>query len=716
MTGKKAIILTLLVIFTIQVTSPIKPALAQTNQATCASGIDASSIVTFISTVITSGAVLGGIDFITSAIVDTEVAGTRPQAFLEPFDEAADWIFNKWMWAVLLGLVGSIASWFAGFLVEFALGLNAGLLTSNGVIQTGYGTILGLVNLGFVVAIVVMAFATMFRRSGWDMQSSLARLIIAALLINFSLFFAGLVLDLGTKLIDAFLASSPCPGTGLANKFNIVNINKDVYDFLSNSVGGIGSVSAGDIMLGGLPVIVGILFKHVVVSILSIFFSSALTIIGALTLFGIFLFLIIRYVAVMILLIFMPIIWLGLVFPKLQLPGVGNAWSGWWQQYLRWVFYGPVIAFFLWLTIQFIDSLGSLAGAGLLQGIGQMLTVVIFSLGGLYAANKLSIAGASAVYGSVSKFGLKQLAGIKTSGMGIATSALKTQPAQKAMGWLAGGKLTIPGTRFKIPTGTKEIGRAGLEASVSTAPAGAEFLKRYKALPKDRLNDVLKGLRPNSAEHAALMEHMIKQGLLDKPEQYLTGRVKDGLRFAMKEGVYGDLEKFAVATRESIKALGTGAIDDAARELRKGVFSKAKPDDFKKKIGLSSIFKEINADDFKKPDKSPDMEAYNKAVAESEKKQEATVKGLLMTSPETIMAAYTSLVQGAQRVNFKEMASNIIHNKNGLSAVNIDSETPQRVKQWVPAMERFFERNVSKGIPQMAAEEIKEEVEAEEKG
>ncbi len=385
------------------------------------------------------------INIITSTLADPPSGGGsilgfgfnfNPGGMLEPLDEASDFLFNKWLQVVFYGFLASIAVWVASYLLEIGIALNLSL-SQSAVITTGYGIIMALTNISFVIGIVVIAFATMFRKAGWDAQSILMRLIIAVLLVNFSLFLALGVANVGTRLTEAFVNGGTPLGATFAKTYNVATIYCNVAKFMNaTSVNGvnpsqldpsdpknINKISIDEQKSRSFwdKYVIGPMQSYFIM-VVGIILAVILTIIGALTLIAIFLFLVVRYVALTILLIFAPLAWLGFAFPKLNLPIIGNAWSGWWTIFLRWTFLGPLLAFLLYLTTEMVKHLGDpatikqVAGLGLAQGLVQMIVITIFSLAGLYAANKLSAAGATVAYGLASKMGGMALAKLKTTG------------------------------------------------------------------------------------------------------------------------------------------------------------------------------------------------------------------------------------------------------------------------------------------------------------
>ena len=94
-------------------------------------------------------------------------------------------------------LIGYIAGQFVtigGTLVNWALDLNSQVLNTN-TVKIGWTVSRDIANLGFVFAIILIAFATILRIENYQMQKLLWKLITAALLVNFSLVAAGVFLD-----------------------------------------------------------------------------------------------------------------------------------------------------------------------------------------------------------------------------------------------------------------------------------------------------------------------------------------------------------------------------------------------------------------------------------------------------------------------------------------------------------------------------------------
>lgn len=309
----------------------------------------------------------------------------------------------------IFGFITKTLFTLGGWLIKLALNMNDQLLSPSSPVLYGWNIVLNFANLGFVLAIIVIAFATILRMESYAMKQTLWKLIVAALLVNFSLVIAGAFINASNILTNYFLDASTMNGQGI--------------DSFSETFAGIfqaqGFLKMTDIKEGfsqdnlqGAISAANALGTGVLTTITSIFFLAFFTFISALTLLAIAIMLIIRYVYVGILLILVPIVWLLWIFPATQ-----KHWQKWWSNFIRWTFFPPIMLFFLYLDVYTMKNLnGSYVGqilaksgaveantaAGLTFGldvVGNLVIMLGLALGGLIAANALSITFASTAYG-----------------------------------------------------------------------------------------------------------------------------------------------------------------------------------------------------------------------------------------------------------------------------------------------------------------------------
>lgn len=344
------------------------------------------------------------------------------------------------------------------------------------VVQAGWQITRGLANMFFALILLIMAVSTVLGMESFGARRILVRLIIAALLINFSLLFGGVIIDFSQVLTDYFIIAAGGTATGtagqssistqLANGLNIARVFADPNQFETLMAGGDASrlVNMG----------VGMLFGIIIIAVATFVVLAAA------------LFLIIRVAILWLLLIFAPLAWVSMVVPGGM---AGSIWGMWWKSFFQWAFFAPIYAFFLYLAVMAISS-NSLAQAfvnaqinaaqsgfltGFLNGtislVLQYIVILIILCGGLLVAQKFGIYGASAVISAGKRAG-KGVA--KWSGRQAARPAQYGYEKASAAATAAAGKALS-----KIPGFSKVGGR--LQAKATQMKEKPEERKQHKA-------------------------------------------------------------------------------------------------------------------------------------------------------------------------------------------------------------------------------------------
>lgn len=417
--------------------------------------------------------------------------------------------------AYLVGMLASLVLTFGGALLTWAIELNSTVLASP-TVKTGFQITLNIANLGFVLAIIVIAFITILRWEKYETKQLIKNLVIAALMINFSLTIAGLFIDF-TGVLSNFFIQKATDGKisnfsdSLANAFNVHKLSKlgdpsTVASTLTASFTNFGS----DAMK----------------ALASVFFAALFTALGAIAMVGTAYMILIRYVYLTILLILMPLAWLSFAFPNLT-----SLWSRWWNTFIKWVFFMPAATFFLYLAvvlvanqakdaasaIQVAAQLGTNLPAGqALQGalitenpfatFGQMIAVLGLLVGGLYASQELGIHGAKGFMdaaGSVKKW----TTGALKQGVRTPARAIGAPVAGRLANVLSNPKLRwIPGAKGAA---------AGLASLSSRKGDVEEYQKNYLAsLTKDQFKQVALTSPTGPVAKAAILAQATKRGMV----------------------------------------------------------------------------------------------------------------------------------------------------------------------------------------------------------
>ncbi len=441
----------------------------------------------------------------------------------------------------VLALIAGLLFWIGAQLIGFFMSLNMAIFDMP-LVEVGWKIVRDVANLGFVLAIIIIAVATIVRYEEYGTKKLLPKLIAAAILVNFSLTIGAVFIDFSNTLTNFFISKSSKNGdvigmtTELARGF-------DTQQFLRTHTSG------NQFIQGGAAPI-----YETFASILSLSMAALFTFISAVSLLGIAIMLLVRFMYLSVLLLVSPIIYLFWV-----IPDTASVWKSWWRKFLEWVFNAPILTSFLYLTVISTTALGKFAdkyavSAGskindslsltpqILIVIGNSLIMTGLLVGALLVANSLGITGATTAYSLASKAGKttkkwaldKSKGAAKKAGRSALTAGTKTDDQ---------GNTTTALERFggkygKIPL----IGRAitGISGASSSARAtsGKGVEERMKGL-ENRTGDDLVALASRKG--------------LSSEELAATGIA------AAKKGKWNDLSE---ETRKSVV--------DAARKTKTG--------------------------------------------------------------------------------------------------------------------------------------------------
>lgn len=241
-------------------------------------------------------------------------------------------LIHKIFWfmgVVIYGIaycVGMLATWMLGFLTEVAQYNNFINATA---VTVGWVVVRDICNMFFVLILLMIAFGTILRRESYSVKALLPKLVIMAVLINFSKTICGLIIDFSQVIMLTFVAGFANGSAG-----NMVK-NLGMDKILGFSSGTEGSLNSPEIEKNLSLEAVGGLFLGLIcmIVILVIIIAMIVTLIA-------------RIVMLWIYTIMSPIAYFGAAFPAGQKYA-----SQWWSEFSKNVIVGPVLAFFLYLAI-----------------------------------------------------------------------------------------------------------------------------------------------------------------------------------------------------------------------------------------------------------------------------------------------------------------------------------------------------------------------------
>lgn len=223
--------------------------------------------------------------------------------------------------------------------VTMAWVVNMRIYTNIPVIQEGWKIMRDFANMLFIIALIVMAYGTIFNVQGYNFKSLIPKFLIAALLINFSLVIGGLVID-GTQILNnTFLAAMGDISGRLGQGLNPADLLPSGTD--ANSGEAIANYFASSMI--SLIFIIFLMFTFLV--------SVSVPLVIAF----------VRIPILWALLIVSPVIWLLNILPATQ-----QVYKNWWKQFLAWNLFLPYYLFFMYFALYFLSKKDDV-----LRGLGQ---------------------------------------------------------------------------------------------------------------------------------------------------------------------------------------------------------------------------------------------------------------------------------------------------------------------------------------------------------
>lgn len=340
--------------------------------------------------------------------------------------------------------IGGFFLWLGGALLDYAV--KELVLEMGQYMQTGVGfavdslwvMVRDTFNVVFIFGIIYIGFKTILSLDNFDTKKTLGLLIVAALMINFSLFITKAIVDVSNATAAQIYASSigkkqitaegtqPIAVDGAApNPEGISYQFMNMFRMTTFAATNAENLESNSFLVGRLAFF-GLLMMFVMLIAAFVFAAGAFLMVA-------------RFVGLIIFMIFSPAMFAGLIFPHKIFSEYTRLW---WQYFLKYAFVGPAYLFMLYLALFVLASgidfrTGGGFAAAFTQGsVGEGAFIIFlhffviagFLVAALLVAQKMSIYGADASMGMLKGAGNglrsyatstgKRLAGGATFGLG----------------------------------------------------------------------------------------------------------------------------------------------------------------------------------------------------------------------------------------------------------------------------------------------------------
>ncbi|TSC74086.1 MAG: Uncharacterized protein G01um101444_383 [Parcubacteria group bacterium Gr01-1014_44] len=291
---------------------------------------------------------------------------------------------------LMTGFLGNALSYTAKGLGWF-LKFQGSYFESITIVEESWKVFRDFTNMFFILILIVIAFATIFDMQQYNWKGLMAKFIIAALLINFSLAIGGFIIKASNTLSNVALSQFSDITANLAGGFGL---NK-----LITNAGTITGQTSGDLLANAIS-------SHIISSI-GIIIVTAIVLLSFVSAFA---FSVARVPVLWALLIVSPIAWISYILPQTR-----KIWSDWWKHFLCWTFFMPAYLFSLVMGIAILNNRPDVetaikmsGGTTLLSATGNfigftvqeiffyVLTVIIL-VGGLAVSLKMACAAGTGV-------------------------------------------------------------------------------------------------------------------------------------------------------------------------------------------------------------------------------------------------------------------------------------------------------------------------------
>lgn len=218
------------------------------------------------------------------------------------------------------------------------------------VVAAGWSIVRDVVNMFFVVVLIYIALGTMFGKKNISWQQQVPRLMVFAIVINFSKTLCGLMIDLGQVIMLTFAAAlKDIAGGNFIQLFGLNDIlqistqSKCLSDLANGASSCAGAAfEAFDWMAAGVLAVFMMVLVTSTVIILAVILAY-------------------RIVMLWVLVVISPIAWfLGGAEGVIK----SDAYANWWGMFKCYIIVGPVLTFFMWLTLAVAGSGNIAASSG----------------------------------------------------------------------------------------------------------------------------------------------------------------------------------------------------------------------------------------------------------------------------------------------------------------------------------------------------------------
>ncbi len=495
----------------------------------------------------------------------------------------------------LIGVFLSITAFLFNIIISETVFGFAAFLGKNGGIYAGWGVLRDVANIGLIFGFVFMGVATILDIHGYEVKKTLPRLIIFAVLLNFSLLASQAIIDVSNVLSAALYSQSiNQDGSGCLKK-----------SFLDTSCAANPNYGVAGMIMGDSKVNTvihpGFKYDFGLTGYLGL---SVVELVLMMVLIAMAIMLMTRAVVLVFLMVLSPIGFAGLAVPFLE----GYA-KKWWDTLLAQSFFAPVLLLLVFVGLKIGEGVAAsnpdLFSAPLTDmfnpsGPGTFSTLFLFALVIGFLITALTVAKEMGAYGAAFATNIATKAvsypfavlGRETVGRGAAAlrKAYNVKAGQRAQKHALWKPTTLGGK-----VGKWAVGFAGtaVDDGINSGLKGASGAKIGGFQSHD---DREKELKERGKELHLALEGQDLKDALDKAQSGNPADKEEAEGRAREMNLHGLEEAIKTMSDEQVKKLGEVLSPEKFAKL---MDSKEVPEDVQHKMGTARFarYDESNAKD-----------------------------------------------------------------------------------------------------------------------
>lgn len=544
------------------------------------------------------------------ATLDPTATDTGAAYVTQPFDPLGSVVYRA------LTAIGGLVAWLGGTLLNISLSMfvfnlpeTVRVFALMDIIDYVWSFVRDIFNLLFIFGLTWIGFRFILGINVSDAKRNLGTILIAALLINFSLYATQLIIDVGNvaaaEIGDLF---TPAEGSPTQNVLGIEIIDVASSFIASTDIANIGShtlalssysstgeeIDVGSGRALGLADALGMGLTIAVLLILIGFVFAA----GAFLMFA-------RFFYLLFLMMFSPIMFLGFVLPQMQ-----NVTKDWWTKLINQTIVGPAYLFMLLIALRALDTLMQSRGDDLMNTWGfiiSSLLVAAFVWASLIVAKKFGGAGAAtamnmgqgmgrSIRGYAGRSAIGRVADNWSRGMearGVNDRSIRRRIASSLAGNKFGGSTSATDARASDKKASQQKarweqvhGKTGISASIKSGlnPAADDTTRvamerKVAGASNEQVMELLDEYKVGSPEYSALVATMtdsqFESAMKSKAEE-LDDKAKADLGKKRNEVVVTSLTAAERKKDADEIAAGTRATERTSQELMSSSIKNAK--------------------------------------------------------------------------------------------------------------------------------------------